>query len=312
MPDDPVENFEASKRHMWRISAILAASMMFCGQPASAQSSVDVAAWQTAAGGKMAFDVASIRPDTGPFQIPSFALSPDNSFREPNGRFHADFPLDVYIEFAYKMWPTNEEHRQMLKGWPSWVGNDRYDIEAVAPLHATKDQYRLMMQDMLANRFGLKVHFEQREVPVLAMKLIHPGKPGPRLVPHRDGLPCDAKPKDDTYPKECYSFSGMPSKDGLVLLGSRGTPLNLIADFIGSIGGTSGEIGRRVVDQTGLTGEWDFTLETTPPNQHSPETESRGPTMLEAIRDQLGIKLEPTRAVVPILVIDKVERPSEN
>lgn len=66
----------------------------------------------------------------------------------------------------------------MLANLPAWVKSDRFAIEAVAPQHATKDQYRLMMQSLLADRFGLKLHFEQRDVPVLAMVLVKPGKPG--------------------------------------------------------------------------------------------------------------------------------------
>src|ERR1700709_2505663 len=70
-----------------------------------------VPAWQTAAGNTMEFDVASVRPDDGPFQTPSFALSDDDWFREPTGRFHADFGLSTYIQFAYKLHLTGEERK---------------------------------------------------------------------------------------------------------------------------------------------------------------------------------------------------------
>jgi uncharacterized protein (TIGR03435 family) len=269
--------------------------------------------WQKAAGGSMAFEVASVREDKGPFKPPSFALSSDEWFREPNGRFHADFALPAYIAFAYKIWLTGEEERTMLANLPAWVKTDRFDIEATAPLHATKDQYRLMMQALLAERFGLKLHFEQQELPVLAMVLVKPGKPGPRLIPHEQGQACDENPKPETFPKECYSYSAMPSKDGLMLLGSRATSMDLIGKAVGSLGGNRGEIGRRVVDQTGLTGLWDVTLEAAPPSQTpSEDGASPGPTLLEAVQDQLGIKLKPARVVVSVLVIDHVERPSEN
>lgn len=300
------------KRSLRRVSAILAPAIWSMLLPACAQSSADTAAWQTAAGGKTAFEVASIHADQGPFRSPSFPLSADDSFREPNGRFHADFTLITYIEFAYKIWPNGEDQRRMVSGWPGWITSERYDIEATAPLHATKDQYRLMMQDLLATRFGLKVHFEQREMPVVAMTLTHPGITGPRLIPHSKGLPCDEKPKEDTFPTVCYTYAVTPSKNGLYIAGSRATTMNAIGDFLGSIGGASGQIGRRVVDQTGLTGQWDFTLEAVPPNQSLSDTENTGPTMLEAVHDQLGLTLKPARAVVPVLVIDKMERPSEN
>lgn len=90
--------------------------------PVQAQTSVASAPdWQKAAGGTMAFEVASVHEDKGPFKRPSFALSSDDSFREPNGRFHADFALPNYIQFAYKILLTPEERRAMLAKLPRWV-----------------------------------------------------------------------------------------------------------------------------------------------------------------------------------------------
>lgn len=276
-----------------------------------AQRGSDVPAWQKAAGGSMQFGVASIRPDDGPFHPPSFALSADDWFREPNGRFHADFTVATYIEFAYKLWLTGEQRRVMLEHLPAWVGGQRYAIEATAPLHATKDQYRLMMQQLLAERFALKLHFEEREMPVLVMTLEKPGKTGPRLIPHEQGPACDAKATADVYPSECYSFSMMP-KDGQFLLGSRGTSMELIAEFLGNLGGSGGEITRPVIDRTGLRGQWDFTLMAVAPPKEGATDPPAGPTLLEAIHEQLGIALKPARAMVQVPIVDHVDRPSEN
>jgi uncharacterized protein (TIGR03435 family) len=293
----------------WLAVMILIAANGAWAQDDAAKAAVP--AWQTAAGGKMSFEVASIRLDKGPFRPPSFALSSDDWFREPNGRFHADFSLATYIEFAYKQWLSIEERRVMLAGFPEWVGSERYAIEATAPLHATKDQYRLMMQSLLAERFKLVLHFEDKEMPVLAMVLTKPGKPGPRLIPHEQGQPCDEKPKPETFPSECYSFSAMP-KGELMLGGSRGTSMDLIAHFLDSVAGSVGETGRTVVDQTGLTGKWDFTMEVAPPGKAASPEATPGPTVLEGIQEQLGIKLKPTKAVISVPVVDHLERPSEN
>jgi uncharacterized protein (TIGR03435 family) len=203
----------------------------------------------------MRFEVASIRLDKGPFRTPSFALSSDDWFRDPNGRFHADFPVSVYIEFAYKLWLTGEQRRVMLAGVPGWVSSDRYSIEAIAPLNATKDQYREMVKALLAERFGLKIRFEDKEMPVLEMVLIKPGVPRPKLIPHEKGPSCDAKPTPEIYPSMCYSFSAMPKGDRHTLFGSRGASMELIGKFLGNEGGSTGEIGRPVVDRTGLMGE---------------------------------------------------------
>jgi uncharacterized protein (TIGR03435 family) len=295
----------------WRF-AVLCFLITAAFRTACPQNTTDMPAWQKAAGGSMQFDVASIREDNGPFEPPTFALSADDWFREPNGRFHADFPVEAYISFAYKLWVTGEQRDLMLAHAPAWVKTVRYKIEATAPLHATKDQYRLMMQSLLAERFGLKVHYENREMPVLEMTLLKPGQPGPKLIPHARGLDCDAKPTADTFPQFCYGYVATP-KDGGALLGSRATSLKQIGDFLGSIGESTGETGRPVVDRTGLTGLWDFTVWAQGPWQKAEsDATQQVPTMLEAIRDQLGLRLKPAKDTIPVLIVDHVDRPSEN
>ena len=114
-------------------------------------------------------------------------------------------------------------------------------------------------------------------------------KPGPRLIPHQQGQRCEEIPKPETFPTLCYAYQATPGKDGMFLSGSRATSMSLIGNFIGTSGGTSGEIGRRVVDQTGLTGLWDFTLEAEPP-MRKPVSDAppAGPTVLEAVRANWG------------------------
>lgn len=267
--------------------------------------------WQKAAGGRISFEVASVRADKGPFRPPSFALSPDEWFRDPAGRFHADFALPTYLQFAYKISLTRAEQLLALAHQPDWVKNERFAIEATAPPHATKDQYRLMLQSLLADRFALKLHFEQQDQPVLAMQLIKPGKPGPRLIPHAQGQPCDQAPTPDTFPTECYSQAAQPVKDGLWESGSRASTLARLAEFVSISASSLGEISLRVVDRTGLTGLWDYTIEAAPANQAS-DAPSTGPTMLEALEEQLGLKLKPAHAIVSVLVIDHLARPTEN
>jgi uncharacterized protein (TIGR03435 family) len=295
--------------HLWVLLCLCAGTWSLQGQVTK-----DVDQQGKPANDAMRFEVASIRLDKGPFRTPSFALSSDDWFRDPNGRFHADFSVVTYIEFAYKLWLTGEQRRVMLAGAPGWVSTDRYAIEATAPLNATKDQYREMMKALLAERFGLKIHFEDKEMPVLEMVLIKPGVPGPKLIPHEKGPACDAKPTPEVYPSMCYSFSAMP-KDGHVLFGSRGTSMELIGKSLASTGGNTGEIGRPVVDRTGLTGRWDFTLEVAmsfggkaAPDAPAPE----GPTLLEAMQEQLGVRLKPAKDIISVPVVDHIELPSEN
>ena len=299
----------SGRRSLWGLLCLCAGTLSLQGQVAK-----DAGAQRNPADDAMRFEVASIRLDKGQFRTPSFALSSDDWFRDPNGRFHADFSVATYIEFAYKLWLTGDQRRVMLAGVPGWVGTDRYAIEATAPLHATKDQYREMMKALLAERFGLKIHFEDKETPVLEMVLIKPGTPGPKLIPHEKGPACDAKPTPEIYPSMCYSFSATP-KDGHVLFGSRGAPMELIGKSLASTGGNIGEIGRPVVDRTGLTGRWDFTLEVAMPFGGKAEPDApapEGPTLLEAMQEQLGVRLKPAKDVVSVPVVDHIELPSEN
>lgn len=82
---------------------------------------------------KMEFEVASIRQNNGKFVPPNFAMNPpDDSYVPTGGLFIADYPVEVYIEFAYKFWPTNEQRQAMLAHLPRWVGTDSFEIRARA------------------------------------------------------------------------------------------------------------------------------------------------------------------------------------
>ena len=130
--------------------------------------------WQTAAGGKMAFEVASVKPAKG-FRPPNFPLDSGDA-KTPGGRFSVTFPLVSYVAFAYKLMPA-QISTQLPKSFPM----DSFDIEARAPGNPTKDQMRLMMQSLLADRFKLRIHFETHEGPVYALTLVRPGHTGPKL-----------------------------------------------------------------------------------------------------------------------------------
>jgi uncharacterized protein (TIGR03435 family) len=286
----------------------------------------EMSEWQKAAGGKMEFDVASVRPDTGDFKPPSIALSNDDGSQPRDGLFHTDFPLSVDIEFAYRISLAPEQEQAMLSTVPKWVKTDRYLIEARSPGKPTKDQVRLMMQSLLEERFGLKVHVETRTVPVLAMVLAKPGKLGPKLIPHSEGPPCaeslpQSAPPASNPPFPCGVYSLRRTADGNAIWGSRNTTMALVAPMLPTLGG----LGKPVVDQTGLTGNYDvsveFSMEATRNAQRaanaaaSPDAAAEPPpgmTFMDAVGEQLGLKLEPTKAPVQMLVIDHIERPSEN
>lgn len=289
----------------------------------------------------MAFDVASTKPAEGSpaaaggqtvsakggtsFRPPPYPLDNRNAY-VPGGRFSAVFPLWTYISFAYKLSPNDDQRRSALAHLPAWVGDDRYAIDARGQANATKDQIRLMMQSLLAERFKLAVHFETREVSVLALTLVKPGVPGPKLRPHAEGPPCpDAfvsgppPARTDVFPANCETAGLTRTREGLTRIGSRNTTMALIADAIYSYASLSKEIDKPVVDRTGLTGEFDFIVEYSGnplarPAQPDADGVASEPqeSFLNAVRTELGLKLVPARAPIRMLVIDHVERPSEN
>jgi bla regulator protein blaR1 len=282
-------------------------------------------AWQTAAGEHMEFEVASIhRSEAGTFLRPNIVLNNEDTPVPSGGEFVANFPLQIFIEFAYKIMPTHEQEEAMLAHLPKWVATDHFVIRARFAGNPTKDQIRLMMQSLLADRFRLAVHFENKEVPVLALVFERPGKLGPRIRPHSEGPPCDkeiAVPADrassSVPPGEFLPFCGrVQAIDGpnhTVIIGARAIALDHIAGYLSDFESQ----GRPIVDQTGLNGTFDMTLNWLPerirllPAASAP-ADAQGPSFLEALKEQLGLTLKPTRAVVQTLLIDHVEQPSPN
>jgi uncharacterized protein (TIGR03435 family) len=276
---------------------------------ASVAFSQDMPDWQVAAGGKMSFDVASVKLDPGPFRPPNFPLDPGDAYKPTGGRFFADFALVTYIRFAYKLALTQEQVEAMIGNLPKWVSTDRFAIDARAENPTpTKDQMRLMMQSLLADRFKLQAHYETHEMPVYALTLSKAGRIGSKLRPHSEGPGCGSGDAN-VFPPRCDVYELMAGPNGLNRAGSRNTTMELIAGALP----TFSRLGRPVIDRTGLNGRFDFTLEWSPEaaNPENPP-DLPGPTFLDALREQLGLRLESTRGPVKTLVIDHVERPSEN
>jgi uncharacterized protein (TIGR03435 family) len=244
----------------------------------------------------------------------------------PNGgRFSATgMPMWIYIQFAYKM--TDHEVEALQKQLPSWAVDERYDIEAKTDnANATKDEMRLMMQSLLADRLKLVVHSATDEVSVYGLVLAKMGKLGPKLRAHpADDTSCpntlpaqpvsDGAPAPPTladgFPVICGGLAAFPpSAPGRLALGYRNVPLKLIALQMTGFGG----LDRPVVDATGLTGNFDFALEFTPERPPDvPAADNAGPTFREALAAQAGLKLVPQKSALEKIVIDHIERPSAN
>jgi uncharacterized protein (TIGR03435 family) len=294
--------------------------------------------WQTDAGGEMAFEVASVKHDFAPFgpsttgmNVP---LGDTDNFTPTGGLFRAtDHPLLEYVYFAYKL--SFQQFQVLRAEAPKWVVSDRFDIEARAAGNPTKDQYRLMIQALLADRFKMAAHLETRQLPVYALVLQKPGKTGPQLRPFPDGTPCSTEapsagrgvpssgPLLRTVPGGFPAYCGLlnggfvsmtASVSGSLRTGVRNVTWDLIERGLAVIGGQMRAFDRPLLDQTGLSGPFDFAIEWVP--QPLPgaavQADQSGPTLQEAMKDQLGIKLEPTTGLVDVLVIDHVEEPLPN
>jgi uncharacterized protein (TIGR03435 family) len=285
-----------------RVLVTVAAAGLVAGHGLSAQQQADP-------GAPVSFEVASIKPT---------AASDGNSFvrRLPGGRFDShNVAARFLITFAYQLQPFQ------IVGDPGWVGNDRFDINAkmegdpppLAP-GAGIDPMQLALRTLLADRFKLVMHKETRELDTYALVMARPGgKPGPALKPSTTDCAAEAKkmgrgggpPPGPNDPVTCGSRQNF----GRIRFG--GMPLSVFATNI------SGQLGRTVVDRTGLSGNWDFELTfaperplgALPPGVEPPPVDPNAPTIFTAVQEQLGLKLDSTKGPVDVWVIDRIEQP---
>jgi uncharacterized protein (TIGR03435 family) len=270
---------------------------------------------------RMEFEVASVKPNKS--DAPATAnnpLGPGNVYSPYGGFFQAtNFPLYTYILFAYKIMGNQEQF--LRTQMPAWVMTDRFDIQARAEGNPDKDQMRLMMRSLLADRFKLGIHYETRQVPVFAVVMMKAGKTGPTLQSHPADYPCSTVPQAsqsrnaDPFPALCSGlFPLPPTAPGRLRVGARNVTMEFIANQLSAVG----RLERPVIDRTGLGGNFDFALEWVPerpaaqPAVTDLQPDPSGPTFLEAITDQLGLKLESQKGPAQLLILDHVEHPSEN
>ena len=195
------------------------------------------------------------------------------------------------VRFAYDV-----EQRQ-VEGLPGWAESERYDIAGVAPSDLPGDpNWKLMLQKLLADRFGLQFHIATTEMPVYELRV---AKNGPKLTPA----------KSDSEHNELYL--GASASGPGVTLHAKAATMAVLVKVLGST-----EFDRPVVDRTGITGKFYFEMTflsdrrkggvAAPPMEDEPNAP---PGIFTAIQDQLGLKLEPAKGPVETLVIDKVQKP---
>jgi uncharacterized protein (TIGR03435 family) len=236
-----------------------------------------------------AFEVATIKPS-----------KPDqaNKYLMLGRRFKAvNYNLNGLIVFAY------DAHPKQVIGAPAWAETDKFDIDAVPDREglASRDQWKTMVQKLLADRCKLSFHHDQKE---MAVYVLTAGRTGPKLtrsLGNSMGLPG-------------LGFRGRVGGDLTAYNATMGDFINFMTRNV--------KLDRPILDRTGVTGRYDFTLDWTPDDSQfdgaggkmipSAEGSSTLPSLYTAIQEQLGLRLEATKAPADVLVIDHVEKPSEN
>ena len=210
-----------------------------------------------------------------------------------------------------------KENCLLLTGGPAWANTDRFDIQAKMPddapeytfvqfLDGQAPQLQLMLQALLADRFNLKIHREIKQVPVYALTV---GKNGPKLKAAAGEM---IQSKDGTFTKNrslLVTFARDPNGDfsqTRMQMLVRNRSIQELVNVLSNV------MDRPVLNRTELQGEFDFTIEYERDPDEPGIAGSLGPTMLAAFQEQLGLKFEATKGPVEAIVIDHVEKPSEN
>jgi uncharacterized protein (TIGR03435 family) len=190
-------------------------------------------------------------------------------------------------------------------GAPAWVNAEHYDMEAKAAGNPAPAQMMLMLQTLLEDRFKLKVHRETRELPVF---VVTPAKGGIKLPPSTT----NCVQYDPNVPARPRGADEKPLPFCNNILSGRGGNMRWSAQNIGIeqlIGALSSSMGRQVIDNTGFKGRFDLNLEYSPDPAPADATL---PSIVTVLQEELGLKLDSSKGSVEILVIDHIERPSEN
>ena len=239
-----------------------------------------------------AFDVATIKPSSPETKGSGFWINDD-------GIESTNRPLTVLIQFAYNL--SSGSADQIINA-PPWMTSSRFDIKAKEdaqlatrinklPREEWIATLRQMVQGLLADRFQLKVHHETRDLRVVA------------LTAAKDG----AKLTETKFESHNGSWTGLRSTKGKIE--GRAATIRMLVETLSS----KPEIGGRLmVDDTGLTGKYDFELTWSPEDLAHTESDAGGPSLFAALQEQLGLKVETKKSPVDCIVIDRLEMPSKD
>jgi len=238
---------------------------------------------QSAADAGPTFDVSSVKPN--PLGGPA-----NNWEMSPGQRNFRNSQVRALIRAA---WGDNGLR---IEGAPDWIVTERFDVIGKYPADTPPDAINLMLRQLLRDRFKLAVHFDTRQLLIYTLSVAREDRVlGPKLQP---GLPECVPPwaGRTTPPAHCGRGAG----SGFVQLGAQ--EMRQFAQLLSEMQ----VAGRPVKDGTGLTGRFKIDLVFAPDAAVPPET---APSIFTALREQLGLKLEPAREDMSVLIVDHIERP---
>jgi uncharacterized protein (TIGR03435 family) len=239
------------------------------------------------------YEVASIKPNKSVQDGPNLRDTSD-------GIRGTNFPMMMLIHYAFGIF---QDYR--YSGAPAWLNSEKYDLDAKMDASMAdaynklpRDQQTIvfhhMVEKLLADRLKMETHRETKEMPVYFLVV---GKNGPKLP--------EAKP-DPNGPNNAH-WGGPGMRDGIINVTAHNMTTEGLTNYL------RGEMSRPVLDKTGLTGTYEFTLKYTPDTAAPPQPGGAdAPFLLTAVQEQLGLKLESGKGPVEIIVIDHIERPSGN
>ena len=263
----------AQRRAVVFSAVLLAGVLAACAQDKAAQPVAPMAR-----DADPAFEVATIKP--------ADPNDRNNGFRLEGHRIYVEATtMTSIICFAYSIQKTQ------IVNAPKWFDEQPWNINGVPDADGKPDwrQYRRMLQKLLATRFGLEMHHEKRELSVYALTV---AKGGPKLE----------KSKSDPGALSDSSGHGIGAQQYMKFTNDSMSDFAQVMQLM---------VDKPVIDQTNLSDRYDFALLWTPDVIRATDPNT-APGLFTAVQEQLGLKLEPTRAPADVLVIDHVERPSEN
>jgi uncharacterized protein (TIGR03435 family) len=250
---------------------------------------------------QLSFEAASVKPNKssgGTLFTLNGCHGTDGGSKaiSPGSCIFGGAPLRGIIAYAYDV--PREQRDKLISGGPSWI-DDRFDLQGKAEMPASGAQLKMMLQSLLAERFKLVLHTVNRSSSILALVI---AKNGPKLQVASKGRDCS-----ESDPRvACHGVFGGPGSG----LTGRSISMNDLANAL------SYWVDRPVIDQTGLNGEFD--IKTTKWMPDRPGTDvlksdpNSLPTLFAMLQEQLGLRLESSKAPLRFLIIDHIQKPTEN